>query len=140
MKIYGDQQAAAHDSQGKIGWKQNKSKQAGNAKQDPVAAGDKFQYALLNFHLDVVSLSATGIPQSRVSQLTAFFYGQSDIAKAGHNSNNQKNQRQPGRCLKSSVQIHPQEQSDENGQGNRQPDAAEIGKILDVTSGFSFHS
>jgi hypothetical protein len=62
MKVRGDQQSATHDSQSEIDGQQNKPSQASDAKQDPVATGNKFQYALLNFHLDGIFLSETELP------------------------------------------------------------------------------
>jgi len=57
VKIGRNQQTATKDSPGKISGHENKTHDTGNREQDPVGAGYKYKYALLNFHLRFIQSS-----------------------------------------------------------------------------------
>jgi hypothetical protein len=64
MEIRRNQQAAAQDTAGKINWHQKKSHGAGNGEQNPVGAGYKCQYSLLNFHLRFIQSVFPVLPRT----------------------------------------------------------------------------
>ena len=50
VEVNGHQQAAQQNSQGKIRRKKEKPDHAGRKEQNPIGAGNEFNYSLLNFH------------------------------------------------------------------------------------------
>ena len=59
MEIGRNQQTATQDSTGKIGGHEQKARNSGSGKQNPVGAGYKCKNALLNFHFRSIQLLIT---------------------------------------------------------------------------------
>jgi hypothetical protein len=73
-------------------------------------------------------------------KLSTLFDGKGDISKSGRNAKPEKYQSQPRLCIESPIQIYADGQTDENGQGNLETQAAIVGQFSEITPGFSFHS
>jgi len=73
-------------------------------------------------------------------KLSTLFDSKGNISKSGRNAKPEKYQGQPGLCIESPIQIYTDGQTDENGQGNLETQAAIVGQFSEITPGFSFHS
>jgi len=76
---------------------------------------------------------------SRCLKLAGSFDYPTNVSETGRNAESQKNQRKPWRCIKFTVQEHPDSKTDKNSKRNGEAEAAVIGQLLECTCGFSSH-
>jgi hypothetical protein len=136
VEVDRDKKAPKQQASGEVNRQNQKAQGTGNSKENPVGAGDKCQYSLLNFHRCNL-YPVRERPESL--QFACSFYNQRDVSESGNDSQYQKNQRKPGRGVKFTVQHHPDPQADKNRKGDGNAKAAEISQFLERSSIFSFH-
>lgn len=129
MKIYRDNKPSEYYSHRKL-WRCNdKPCDTRDTKEYPVCQGNKFQDALLYFHLNI----------SLLRRSFALSYRKPDISESCCNTKPKKNKCEPGIKFKPSVKIHANRKSDKYRKRYLEAKTAIICQLTYITSRFSFH-